>query len=140
MATIVNLHIAAAHREPMQSQASVRAVTGLGLEGDHHARADSARQVLLMDEETLTALGLSAGHVRENITTRGIELKTLVVGARLRAGAAVLEITKSCAPCELIEDIREGLRAQMEGQRGMLARVVEGGILKIGDTIEVVNS
>jgi MOSC domain-containing protein YiiM len=122
MATIVHLQIAAAHRAPMQSQASVRAVTGLGLEGDHHAKAESARQILLMDEETLAAFGLRAGSVRENITTRGIELKTLAMGARLRVGEAVLEITKPCAPCEFIDDIREGLRADGGTARHARAR------------------
>jgi MOSC domain-containing protein YiiM len=137
--SVVKLQICSAHRAPMQQKQSLRAVADLGLEGDHHAKRGSARQVLFMDEETLAAFGLSAGRVRENITTRGIELKTLVVGTRLRVGGAVFEITKSCAPCEFIEDIRPGLREEMEGQRGMLARVVEGGEMRVGDVIEVLN-
>ena len=138
--TITNLQICTAHRAPMQRAESLRAVADLGLEGDLHAKQGSTRQVLFMDEETLTAFGLSAGRVRENITTRGIELKTLAPGARLRVGGAVFEITKSCTPCEFINDIRPGLRAAMEGQRGMLARVVEGGELRVGDAIEVVKT
>jgi len=121
----------------MQSKELLRAVANLGLEGDLHAKQGSARQVLFMDEETLAAFGLSAGRVRENITTRGIELKILAPGTRVRVGSAVFEITKSCAPCDFMNDIRPGLRAQMEGQRGMLARVVEGGEMKVGDTISI---
>lgn len=135
--TIVSLQIATAHKAPMRSAQSLRAIADLGLEGDWHAKSASARQVLIMDEETLTAFGLSAGRVRENITTRGVELKTLPVGARVRAGSAVLEITQPCTPCEFIDDIRPGLREKMEGQRGMLARVVETGELRVGDAIEV---
>jgi MOSC domain-containing protein YiiM len=136
--TVTNLQICTAHRAPMQRKTALRAVSDLGLEGDLHAKPGSARQILLMDEETLAQFGLEPGRVRENITTRGIELKTLAAGTRLRVGGAVLEITKSCTPCDFIDGIRPGLRAQMEGQRGMLARVVEGGEMRVGDSIEVV--
>ncbi len=139
-ATITHLQICTAHRAPMQRAESLRAVADLGLEGDLHARQGSTRQVLFMDEETLTAFGLSAGRVRENITTRGIELKTLAPGTRLRVGGAVFEITKSCTPCNFIEDIRPGLRAEMEGQRGMLAHVLEGGEMRVGDAIEIMET
>jgi MOSC domain-containing protein YiiM len=91
-----------------------------------------------MDEETLNGFGLELGRVRENITTRGIELKTLAPGTRLRAGGAVFEITQACDPCKMIDDIRPGLCEQMQGQRGMLARVLEGGELRVGDAIEIV--
>lgn len=138
--TITSLQICTVHRAPMQQKESLRAIADLGLEGDLHAKQGSARQVLFMDEETLATFGLSAGRVRENITTRGIELKTLAAGTRLRVGGAVLEITKSCTPCEFIEDIRPGLRAEMEGQRGMLARVVESGEMRVGDVIEVLGA
>jgi MOSC domain-containing protein YiiM len=136
-ATIVGLFIAPGKGVPMQSRPSVTAITGLGLEGDWHARPESKRQVLLMDEETLNAFGLPPGRVRENITTRGIALKTLERGTQLRIGEAVLEITLPCTPCEFIDEIRPGLREKMLGQRGMLARVVQGGKITIGDTIEV---
>lgn len=137
--TVTNLQICTAHRAPMQRKESLHAIADLGLEGDLHAKQGSTRQVLFMDEETLAAFGLGAGRVRENITTRGIELKTLAAGIRLRVGGAVFEITKSCAPCDFIDGIRPGLRAEIEGQRGMLARVIEGGEMRVGDAIEVVN-
>ena len=134
---IVALHIAIAHRAPMEHPQSARAIADLGLEGDIHNKPGGKRQVLLMDEETLNAFGLEAGRVRENITTRGIELKTLAPGTRLRAVGAVFEIAQACDPCKMIDDIRPGLRAQMQGQRGMLARVVEGGEVRVGDEIEI---
>ena len=134
---VTRLQICPAHHAPMLVKECVRAVADLGLEDDAHARQGSTRQVLFMDEETLAAFGLSAGCVRENITTRGIDLETLAVSTRVRAGSAVFEITKSCTPCDFMDDIRPGLREQMEGQRGMLARVIEGGELRVGDAIEV---
>ena len=135
--TIIKLQIAPGHRVPLRDTPSIHAVGGLGLEGDWHARAESQRQALFMDEETLTEFGLEPGQVKENITTRGIDLKTLERGARVRVGAALFEITIPCAPCEFIDDLRPGLREKMIGQRGMLARVIEGGEIKIGDVIQV---
>lgn len=136
--TIIHLQLKIARDVPMRHTESMRAIAGQGIAGDVNARADSLRQVLLMDEETLTQFGLQPGRVRENITTRGIDLKTLERGTRLRAGGALFEITIPCAPCEFIDEIRPGLREKMIGQRGMLARVIEGGEIKIGDVIEVV--
>jgi MOSC domain-containing protein YiiM len=116
---------------------SVHAVENLGLEGDCHSKADSKRQVLLIEAETLEKLDLRVGDVKENITTRGIALKGLPVGTHLHVGEAVLEITGECHPCSRMEDLRPGLLQEIGGQRGMLARVVHSGILRVGDTITV---
>jgi MOSC domain-containing protein YiiM len=36
-----------------------------------------------------------------------------------------------------MDEMREGLRAELDGKRGMLARVVESGEVAVGDEIEV---
>ena len=95
---------------------------------------------MFIDEETLTEFGLAPGRVRENITTRGVALHDLALGTRVRAGSATFEITKHCTPCEFIEDIQPGLREKIEGHRWMLARVIEGGELRVGDVVEVIKS
>ena len=136
-ATIASLQICSGTRQPMMAVESARAVENLGLEGDRHAKADSKRQVLLMEAETLEKVGLQVGDVKENITTRGIELMDLPVGTRLRVGEAILEITGQCHPCERMEELRPGLRATLAGQRGMLARVAQGGWMRLGDSIAV---
>ncbi len=136
--TIIHLQLKIARDVPMRYVETMRAIAGQGIEGDVNARADSLRQVLLMDEETLIEFGLPPGRIRENITTRGIDLKPLERGTRLRVGNALLEITIPCAPCEFLDEIQPGLREKMIGQRGMLARVIEGGEIKIGDAVEVV--
>ena len=115
----------------------LRLVEGLGIEGDHHARPASSRQVLLMAEENCDAFGLAPGEVRENIVTRGIDLQSLPGGTRLEIGSAALEITKDCEPCSFIDSLRPGLRTKMVGRRGMLARVVRSGQIHAGDPILV---
>ena len=85
-ATVVGLQICPGHREPMTPVESARAVENLGLEGDRHAKGDSKRQVLLIEAETLEKLDLHVGDVKENITTRGIALMSLPIGARSARG------------------------------------------------------
>lgn len=134
---VVSLQICEAHRAPMQRLQAVKAVENLGLEGDRHALPDGSRQVLLIEEETLTRLGISIGAVKENITTRGIGLMDLAAGTRLQIRDVLFELTKPCTPCERMEEIRPGLREELQGQRGMLARVVRGGEIRVGDAIAV---
>ncbi len=136
-ATVVSLQTCPASRAPMERIESVRAIQDQGLEGDRHGKPGDARQVLLMDAETLEEFGLTPGAVKENITTRGIELASLEPGARLRIGGVTLEIAKACTPCSRMDEIRPGLRTALEGKRGMLARVVEGGEMRVGDAITV---
>ena len=93
--------------------------------------------MLLMAEENCDAFGLAPGEVRENIVTRGIDLQSLPAGTRLEIGGAALEITKDCEPCAFIDSLRPGLRIQMERRRGMLARVLRSGEIRVGDAIVV---
>lgn len=123
----------------MEELGEVRAVEDWGLDGCVHGRPGSNRQVLLMDWETLVAMDLPAGIVRENITTEGISVNGLEMGQRLRIGEALLEVTVPCTPCGSMEKIRPGLRREIRGRRGMLCRVVEGGMIRCGDAIEKIS-
>jgi MOSC domain-containing protein YiiM len=136
MANVLHLFRAPRRRLPMEGIAEVRAVEDSGLEGCAHARTGSPRQVLLMDSETLELMELSPGIIRENITTRGINVNGLDAGQRLQVGAAQLEVSMVCTPCDLLEKIRPGLRRELRGRRGMLCRVIVGGVIRQGDRIE----
>ena len=138
---IVSLRLCVGHREPMQVVDTAKVIAGFGIEGDRHATSEGvkqARQVLLMDEETLETKRLSQGDVRENITTTGIDLASLPEGQRLALGdEVVVQISGHCAPCARMDEIRPGLKEELEGKRGMLSSVVQGGSIKAGDTIRV---
>ena len=125
----------------MQLVRSANVVEGLGLEGDKHANAASTRQVLLADKEALDAVGVLPGTIKENVTVEGVDVMQLPAGSRVRLGrSAVLEITAVCDPCFRMDEIRDGLKQELEGRRGMVARVVQGGTINIGDPITVERS
>jgi len=119
----------------MEELATARAVADSGLDGCAHARPGGKRQILLVDVETLGSMNLEPGIIRENITTQGLDVKGLQVGQKLRVGGAVLEVSAACEPCELMESIRPGLQQALLGRRGMLCRVLSGGMLQRGDAI-----
>jgi MOSC domain-containing protein YiiM len=136
MATVLHLFRANQRRLPMEELEEIRALEDSGLEGCAHARTGSPRQVLLVDSETLELMALQPGIIRENITTRGINVNGLIPGQRLRVGEAQLEVSLACTPCDLLEKIRPGLRRELRGRRGMLCRVIATGVIRKGDAIE----
>ena len=114
-----------------------RAIAGQGLEGCAHANPPR-REVLFVSKEHLDAVKVEPGAVRENITVDGDDVQQWPIGQRVRAGGAEFEITMVCDPCHRMDELRDGLRAELDGKRGMLARVVESGEVAVGDAIELV--
>jgi MOSC domain-containing protein YiiM len=140
MAGIYKLFIAPRRRLPMQEVAVAEAVANFGFAGCAHARRDRSRQLLLVDSETLEAMNLAPGVVRENITTTGLNVNGLQLGEKLHIGPVVLEVSAVCTPCDQLERVRPGLRREMYGRRGMLCRILTGGPLCVGDAIVRVRS
>ena len=138
-ASITAIQLCVGHRQPMRHVDSARVIAGLGIEGDAHAASEgtrTARQVLLMDNETLDEMGLKPSQIRENVTTTGLAPGSIAAGQRLALGDdVVLEVTGDCAPCGRMDEIRAGLRERLEGRRGLLATVIEGGTMTVGDTV-----
>jgi MOSC domain-containing protein YiiM len=117
----------------------VRALEGHGLEGCAHANPPR-REVLLASQHHLDAVGVPPGAIRENVTIADADVHAWPIGQRVRVGEALLEITMVCDPCHRMDELREGLRAEIDGRRGMLAHVVEGGEIALGDAIELLES
>ena len=136
-ATVVALHLCKGSRAPLVSVPRVNAVLETGLEGDRHAKLKSRRQVLLVEQEVLEGFGLEPGAIREQVTVRGLDLDTLVFGARIRVGEALLEVAGPCDPCARMDEVKPGLRTALVGRRGRFVRVVEAGSFAVGDTLHL---
>ena len=136
-ATVIALHVCKSSRAPLVSVPSVKAVLETGLDGDRHARLQSRRQVLLVEQEVLDEFGLTPGAIREQVTVRGLGLDKLVFGARLRVGGALLEVAGPCAPCARMDEVQPGLQQALTGRRGRFVRVIETGLFAVGDAIHV---
>ena len=136
--SITNLHIARVKGTPSDPVQEAAAISGLGLEGDRSAYEGSMRQVLFMDKETLDEFGLAPGQVKENITVTGLELSQTKEGQVFRIGDEVtMEIVGDCEPCGKMDAIQPGLMEKIDGRRGLLAKVIDGGAIKVGDSVRV---
>jgi len=137
MGEVAHLFICLVHRFPMKAVESVEAIENKGFRGCIHGRPGSKRQVCLMDKETLDKFKLAPGEIKENVTVRGIDFQKLGIGQELQLGGAKLRITIPCDPCNRMDEIRMGLQEELRGQRGWLCRVIETGMIQMGDKIEV---
>ena len=135
---IVNLHLCKERLQPMVPVQEATAISDLGLEGDKHAVKGSPRQVLVMDLETLRTLDLAPGVIKENVTVEGLDLSSVKAGQVFFIGDHVtLEATGPCEPCSRMDEIRPGLQQALDGCRGIITMVLNGGTLRVGDAIRV---
>lgn len=114
-----------------------------GIEGDAHCRQDPIRQVSLLANESvdkMRAMGLelSEGAFAENITTEGIELKTLPIGTRLRIGDTIQEVSKIGKECHHGCAIKQQTGSCVMPTEGIFTVVVQGGIVRPGDEIQLI--
>ena len=114
-----------------------------GIKGDAHA-GDWDRQISLLgieriDKMDTKGLDVFPGDFAENITTEGIDLGILAVGRRLKLGVNVqLEITQFGKTCHGRCKIYERIGDCIMPRDGIFAKVLRGGLIRVGDVIEVI--
>ena len=136
--SITNLHIARVKGTPSDPVQQATAISGLGLEGDRSAYEGNLRQVLFIDKGVLDELGLAPGQVKENITVTGLDLTQTKAGQVFSIGDEVtMELVGECEACGKMDALVLGLQDKIDGKRGMLAKVVNGGQIKVGDSVRV---
>ena len=129
--------------EQKHAVAEVELVPGHGIRGDAHA-GDWHRQVSLLALESIQTVQeklpyiLKDGDFAENIVTRGIVLHTLSPGDRLRIGPALVEVTQIGKECHQGCAIRELAGDCVMPREGIFVKVLEGGIVRAGDSVDLV--
>lgn len=138
-------------RGPMETLDRVRITVESGLDGDFRGAVKPGgrgrRQVSLIERRDWDAAmaDLGVDHHwsarRANLLVEGLDLPQ-VEGTRVRIGEVVLMITQQCDPCSRMEQIEPGLKAALtpDWRGGALARVISGGEIAVGDTIEVITA
>lgn len=78
---------------------------------------------------------LSAARTRRNVAVAGIDLTSLV-GKRFVLGELECEGERECTPCRFLDGLTgQPARAALRGRGGLRARVISGGVLRLGDRI-----
>jgi MOSC domain-containing protein YiiM len=136
-------------------------VTPLGITGDGHAHPQihggPRKAILLITSEGLDELkeqgfALYRGALGENLTTHGLNRRSVRVGQRYRIGEILVEITKVRAPCETLNaypgiqkaiydpDVKAGNPASpLWGLSGFYASVLQPGAIRPGDPIQLLD-
>ncbi len=136
-------------REPLVSLPEAELKTDSHLLGDHaRPKAGGKRQVTLIQHEHLAAvagfLGLDApldpARLRRNLVVSGLNLLALK-NRRIGIGdEVVLDITGECHPCSRMEEeLGPGGYNAMRGHGGLTAHITEGGIIRLGDVVRVLD-
>jgi MOSC domain-containing protein YiiM len=101
----------------------------------------------LLAELAERGFAVRPGLLGENVTTRGLDLLGLSIGARLKLGAdAIVEITGLRNPCAQLDGIAPGLMhavlarsatGEPVRKAGVMGVVVAGGDVRAGDAVYV---
>jgi len=115
-------------------------VKGKGMEGDAHFGFQD-RQVSLLNAEEAEKIrekvpGLKAGDFAENILVEGFDLSKLKLGDSISVGEAQLAVTQIGKECHTRCAIYEAAGDCIMPRLGIFCRVVEGGVVRKGDSIE----
>ena len=144
MAKVVSVNLSDNTGEKKSPVKSAVAVAGKGLENDAHA-IGGIRQISLLGIESVNKMieqgaDVAPGSFAENLTTEGVDLLKVDIGRRVQIGQAKLEVSKhgkECpAPCAIFHQVGHCVMPE----EGIFAKVIEGGAIKPGDSITILDS
>jgi len=137
------------HDTPMLTLDEVQINVGTGLEGDRFQgkKAGSKRQVTLIQQEHLSVIAsclhqesVDPALLRRNIVVAGINLLALK-DKSFHIGDVVLEFSALCHPCSKMErQLGAGGYNAMRGHGGITARVLEAGLIRVGDEVSILKN
>ena len=129
----------------MQERAEGRITIAAGLEGDFKGAKYPRRQITVLAREAWEAALEDLGHAtlpwtarRANLLVAGVRLPR-AAGGILKIGQVCLEVTGQTYPCLRMDEAHAGLLSALakDWRGGVTARVLEGGVVALGDVVEV---
>jgi len=131
-------------RGQVQVVEHAQAIVGSGLEGDHRClkTPGSARQVSIISREYIHQIQHQLGMdfidpapLRRNLVISGMNMNLLRF-QRLQIGEAIFETSALCDPCSRMdENLGKGGAAAMFGYGGLCAKIIQGGLISLGDRV-----
>lgn len=144
---IEGIFVAAGAGAPPQALNEVRALRGLGLDGDRHVSGAGTfpsglpgSALTLIEAEVCESFAppLEPNEHRRNVVTRGIDLNRLV-GHEFTLGDVRCRGMRLCEPCTVVERYasRPVLRALVH-RGGLRADILDDGEIRVGDAVAAV--
>jgi len=142
------IYIATAAKEPTRAVEQVKAIPGIGLDGDRYAlkqgtfyKPEPDFELTLVEAEAIEALkrdydvDLTAGEARRNLVTRGVALNHMV-GREFKIGDVKVRGIRLCEPCNHLQTLVG--RPVIKGLRhrgGLRAQILSEGTIRVGDQV-----
>ena len=123
-------------RQPLEPLSEMTLVTGYGIAGDAYAHAHASRQVLLASTSAYETLQIPPGTLKENLLV-DFDIDRCSSGDALEIGETLLRLSFVCEPCSRLDLARPGLMREAIGWRGVVGRVIEGGVIRPGDEVHI---
>ena len=147
MPKVISIHRVTVKGGPVVELAEANFIANFGLEGDCRSRKGRGRQITLIEAdalefvaEALKLSGIPSGASRRQVLISGMALND-TVGKRLRVGPLLIDVHGLCDPCKKMEKaIAPGAFWAMNQRGGVCGRVIEGGVLRPGDSVEVIGA
>jgi MOSC domain-containing protein YiiM len=128
-------------RVPLQR---AQLIAGYGTEGDAKG-GHPGRHLNIMSAEALQMLAgegfhTAPGQLGEQLVIAGLAVDTLPAGTRLQIGeSACVEIVEPRTGCGRFEQYQGKLRQDAAGRLGVMAQVLNGGSIRVGDPIRLLD-
>jgi MOSC domain-containing protein YiiM len=125
---------------------SLNLIANHGIEGDFKAGRNVRRQLNIMSYEMVMQLKAEGyktapGELGEQIVIHDLDVSTLPRGTRLQIGDdAIVEIGGPREPCDWFELIQGKPHQEAEKRVGVMAKVIQTGVIRVGDTVKVIES
>ncbi len=142
--TVERLWVRVSKALPPEPHPVLELIADGGTEGDHTFGKKRHVTLIFADDwaRTIADLGqdVDPSARRANVLLSGGDAPSLV-GQRVRLGAAEIEIHGIVHPCDLMDEMADGLQEAMrpEGRGGVWGRVLTSGAVCVGDTLEVLD-
>ena len=116
---------------------TARLLEGYGIEGDAHGGNWHRQGLEKIEDFRKRGAKVEFGAFGENIVAEGIDFRRLPVGSWIGMGEAVLELTQIGKECHTHCAIYHSVGDCIMPREGVFARVLKGGIIRVGDRVEV---
>lgn len=147
--TVTWIGLRPAREAPMRMTSEARAIEGRGLDGDRaveNGRQGGKRQVTLVQREHLEVVARLTGRtsvepelLRRNLVVEGVNLVALKRMRFTVGDEVVLEGSGPCEPCAKMDrSLGDGGFHAMRGHGGITARIVRGGVVRVGDAVRAI--
>ncbi|MEN6349153.1 MAG: MOSC domain-containing protein [Syntrophomonas sp.] len=121
-----------------------RVIEDFGIENDGHASTEWGRQITCLNLDSVLKanaehnLNVGPGAFAENLLIQGIDLVKVGVGGRLKLGEDVILEVSQIGKEDHPSVVTRTLGVTLLPYEGLFCRVIKGGVIKKGDSVEVI--